>query len=192
MRNRRRGARRGYILIALIIIIIALFVGGILLLNHYYPTDYVDIIMRYADMFDVEPVLIFAIIHAESRFNANAVSRVGASGLMQIMEDTAYWIAPMAGVENFSYDDIFDPAVNIRLGTFYISTHIARYDNLTVALSAYNAGRGNVERWLNDSEFSSDGVTLDHIPFAETRTYVERVNRNIRIYNVILNMRGIH
>jgi len=190
-RNRRRGGRRGFIMFAVLLILIGLAAGAVMLVNYYYPVRYVELIERYADMFDVDPVLVFAIIHAESRFNANAVSRVGASGLMQIMESTAYWIAPMAGIEDFSYTDIFDPSINIRLGTYYISTHLERYGDLTVALCAYNAGRGNVERWLSDPEFSSDGISLNHIPFPETRNYVERVNRNMQIYTIILSVRDI-
>jgi len=150
-----------------------------------------EIINKYAEEFDLEPELIFAVIHAESRFNENAVSRVGASGLMQIMEDTAYWLAPQAGISDFKYSQILDPEINIRLGTFYLSLLYRRYGDINVALSAYNAGSGNVGRWLENPEYSSDGKTLDHIPFPETRNYVERVDVNRRIYSLILRFTNI-
>jgi len=166
-------------------------VGAILLVNRYYPVRHVDTINRYAEIFDLDPVLIFAVIHAESRFNENAVSRVGASGLMQIMEETAYWIAPSAGLNDFHYDQILDPEVNIRLGSYYLSMLLGRFGDLKVALAAYNAGSGNVERWLSNPEYSIDGKTLERIPFLETRNYVERVAENQRIYSIILRFANI-
>ncbi|MDR2599514.1 MAG: lytic transglycosylase domain-containing protein, partial [Oscillospiraceae bacterium] len=161
-------------------------------INHYYPMSYSDIIFENAREFDLEPELIFAVIHAESRFRANARSPVGASGLMQIMEDTANWIAPMAGIDDFNYSEqIMDPEINIRLGSFYLRMMLNRFEDLTVALSAYNAGSGNVGNWLNNPEYSSDGVTLDYIPFAETRNYIEKVERNMDIYRTLLNITSI-
>jgi len=178
------------IFIAFILISLAV-IGTVFVIQRYYPVRHIEIIHRYAEEFDLEPELIFAVIHAESRFNDNAVSRVGASGLMQIMEETAYWIAPMAGLYDFNYNQIFDPEINVRLGSFYLSMLIRRYGDIEVALSAYNAGSGNVERWLNNPDYSLDGETLDHIPFPETKNYVIRVANNQRIYTVILRFINI-
>ena len=172
----------------LLLLILTILIAGCIaiLLNRYYPVRHIETIYKYAEEFDLEPELVFAVIHAESRFNENAVSRVGASGLMQIMEETAYWLAPQAGIDDFKYSQILDPEINIRLGTFYLSMLYRRYGDMDVALSAYNAGSGNVGRWLTNPEYSRDGKTLDYIPFPETRNYVERVETNQRIYSIIL------
>ena len=188
MQKKKSGLAGRVILVLLLLILIAI-IGVIIVVNHYFPTTYFEIVSRYAEEFDLEPELIFAVIHAESRFNENAISRAGASGLMQIMEDTAYWIAPMAGIDEFNYSQIFDPEINIRLGSYYIGMHIRRFEDITVALCAYNAGSGNVTGWLDNPDYSSDGKTLDYIPFAETRNYVERVMRNKQIYSIILSLR---
>lgn len=189
MRKRKsRTVRRVLVVVVLFAILI---IGTVVFVNRYYPVRYSEIVHRYAEKYDLEPALVFAVINAESGFRSNAVSRSGASGLMQIMEDTAYWLAPQIPLDNFSYDQIFDPEINIQLGTFYLSTLRQRYGNLEVALSAYNAGSGNVRRWLDDPDFSSDGETLDHIPFPETRKYVERVNENMQIYSLLLRFLGI-
>jgi len=128
-----------------------------------------------------------SIINIESRFNRFAVSPAGASGLMQIMEPTAIWIAERMGIENFDYQTmIFDPEVNINMGTWYIRHLMEMHYNLDVALAAYNAGMGNVANWLQNPEFSSDGKTLDYIPFRETRNYVERVNLSMRVYRFLM------
>jgi len=174
------------ILFFVFIFLIMAVIGGVALVNRYYPLHYVDIVNEHAAAFDLDPVLIFAVIHAESRFNSNAVSRVGASGLMQIMESTAYWIAPRAGLTDFNYErQIFDPSINILLGTYYLRMLVETFGDVDVALAAYNAGRGNVGNWLRNAEFSSDGMTLDYIPFAETRNYVNRVANNQRIYAIL-------
>lgn len=158
--------------------------------NMKFPLRYLDIIEKYAEVHDVDPVLISSIINVESRFNRYAVSPVGASGLMQIMETTAVWIAEEMGIENFVYQDmIFDPEVNINMGTWYINRLINIYGELSVALAAYNAGSGNVTRWLNDPEFSKDNETLFYIPFGETRRYVERVDTSMKVYDFLLRWR---
>ena len=180
------------IILFAILLLVAAIIGGAVLANRYYPLRYVDIVNEHAEMFDLEPALVFAVIHAESRFNANAVSRAGASGLMQIMESTAYWIAARIGLEDFDYESqIFDPIINIHLGTYYLSMLIRLFGDTEVALAAYNAGRGNVSGWLNNPNYSSDGATLDFIPFSETRNYVERVVRNQRVYAFLLTVQGL-
>ena len=174
--------------VAIPLFVIALLLyAGISIFNLRFPLKYFDIIERYSQIYGVDPVIISSIISVESRFNSNAVSPVGASGLMQIMEPTAVWAAQEIGIENFVYSDmIFDPEININIGTWYINRLINTYGELSVALAAYNAGSGNVTRWLGDPEFSEDGVTLSYIPFGETRRYVERVNRSMKIYSFLI------
>ena len=184
--RKRKNWSFGKTLVLLLVLAVLVALCAAILVNRYYPVRHIETIYKYAEEFDLEPELVFAVIHAESRFNEDAVSRAGASGLMQIMEDTAYWLAPQAGMDDFKYSQVFDPEINIRLGTFYLSMLYRRFGDMNVALSAYNAGSGNVGRWLENPEYSNDGKTLDHIPFPETRKYVERVDTNQRIYAVIL------
>jgi len=182
---RRKRLLPKLLLIALVIIVIAA-VCAVLLVRRFYPLRYLDIISKYAEEYNLSVELVCAVIHSESRFDENAVSPEGASGLMQIMESTAYWLAPQIGMDDFDYGQIFDPEINIRLGCYYLSMLGRRYGDIDVALSAYNAGSGNVEEWLKNPEYSSDEATLDHIPFTETRNYVSRVASSQRIYSILL------
>jgi len=185
MKKRKNKAVRIIIIFVLLLAIIGA-IGAVVFVNRYYPVRHLEIIYKYADEFNLDKSLIFAVINAESRFNENAVSRAGASGLMQIMEDTAYWLAPQAGLSNFNYEDIFDPEINIRLGAYYLSLLSRWFGSVELALCAYNAGPGNVWAWLDNPEYSSDGETLLHIPFPETRNYVTRVLEYQQMYEFIL------
>lgn len=174
----------------LIVLFFALFIAAIsaVIINYLYPRDYMDLVNRYSQEFDVDPALVLSVIRAESSFRSEAVSRAGARGLMQLMKPTAYWLAPQIGIYDFYHDMLFDPAVNIRLGTYYLSMQLDRFTYTEVALAAYNAGSGNVRSWLENSDYSSDGVTLKYIPFSETRNYVNRVIGNMRIYSVLIRL----
>jgi len=185
MKKQKNKKLRIFIICLLLMAVIGA-IGAVVFVNRYYPVQHIEIIYKNADEFNLDRSLIFAVINAESRFNENAVSRAGASGLMQIMEDTAYWLAPQAGLDDFNYNRIFDPDINIRLGAYYLSMLIRWFDSVDLALCAYNAGPGNVWAWLENPEYSSNGETLDHIPFAETRAYVTRVLEYQRMYEFLL------
>lgn len=152
----------------------------------YFPIKYVDIIKEKSKKYNLEPSFVCAIIRTESRFRANIVSNKGATGLMQIMEPTAIWVASSIGIKDFSYKDITNPDTNIEIGCSYITTLIAKYDDVNTALCAYNAGSGNVDKWLKDKKYSDDGKTLKHIPYKETRNYVQKVNKYNKVYKFIL------
>lgn len=188
MRNKRILLRR--VITLAILVIAAAVICTVVLLNHYYPLRYTDIIRKYAQEYDLKPELVCAVIKAESGFNKDAVSSVGASGLMQVMEGTANWLAPKISMDGFEYTQIFDPDVNIRLGCFYLNMLEKQYGDIDVALCAYNAGSGNVDKWLRDSSYSDDGKTLSHIPFQETRNYVKKVTDIQRIYKFMLAFSG--
>ena len=172
------------------IILAVLVLCGMIIVDRYYPVRYYDIISEYAGKYDLDPAFVCAVIHAESKFRENAISGAGASGLMQIMEETAYWLAPQAGIAGFDYKQIFNPVTNIELGCFYLNMLERVFGDRNVVLSAYNAGSGNVFEWLGNPKYSSDGETLHTIPFPETRNYVERVAQNERIYSIILRIRS--
>jgi soluble lytic murein transglycosylase len=166
--------------------------GAVLLigaLSFRYPLKYLTVIKAVSDKYGVEPSTVCAVIHAESKFVEKALSPKGASGLMQITMPTAQWAAGKIGLE-FNESDIFDPEVNITLGCWYLGWLMERYDSEDVVTAAYNAGSGNVDKWLVNTEYSDDGTTLRKIPFKETNDYVQRVRVNKKIYNVILFFGG--
>lgn len=179
-----------YSVIAFIFVFFSGLTASAYILRTRFPINYLHIIEHYAAVHEVDPVLIAAIINVESGFNPNAVSPAGASGLMQLMPSTARWAAEQIGMENFNCEMIFHPYININLGTWYIRRLMDNHKDFNVALAAYNAGSGNVARWLDDPKFSSDGLTLDYIPFGETRRYVSRIQTNLWIYRIRLNLFG--
>lgn len=130
-------------------------------------------IKGYAQKYGVEPELIAAVVRAESSFNPNALSEKGAEGLMQIMPETAEFIAQTIFYEKDV--DLFDWECNLELGTAYLAYLFEKFDGEYEVLCAYNAGEGRVVAWLNDSAYSSDGKTLDIVPFKETRVYAQKV-----------------
>ncbi len=154
-------------------------------LNYIFPIKYENVIEKYAKEFDLEKSLVFAVINAESRFDENAVSPKGAKGLMQILPDTAIWIADKANFTNITYNNYTDIENNIMLGTWYLSYFLQKSGNLELALAAYNAGYSNVLTWLDTPEYSKDGKTLDKIPFEETENYIKKISILKKGYDII-------
>jgi soluble lytic murein transglycosylase len=153
----------------------------------YYPYRYRDVIEENAGKYDVDPMLVAAVIHVESKYNPDAVSRRGALGLMQIMPETARWIASQIGIENITDDMILQPEINIQLGTWYLANLSKEFSGrLDVVVAAYNGGRGQVARWLNEGTWSGRYEDRHNIPFPETRHFVQKVrtayNRYSRLY----------
>ena len=169
--------------LALLILFLLGTVFAVHSFNYYFPLRHIELINHYADKHGVDPVLVASLINVESRFDAQAVSHAGASGLMQLMPGTANWIADAIGMTDFDFDtQVFDPAVNINMGTWYIARLINNHYDVTAALAAYNAGSGNVANWLQNPQLSTDGLTLEHIPFPETRRYVAVVTGILPVY----------
>jgi soluble lytic murein transglycosylase len=133
------------------------------------PLRHEDIIRQQAGEKGVPADLIAAVIYAESRFR-DQTSHAGARGLMQITPSTAKLIEKLSGGQTFRFEDLADPDINIRYGTFYLRYLIDKFgDNEVAALAAYNAGETNVAAWGGSS------LRTDDIPFPETRGYVEDV-----------------
>lgn len=130
-----------------------------------YPLEYQELVRKNARTFDVDPALIAAVIYAESRFRTDAVSEAGAIGLMQLLPETGRWIAATGG-ERFRVEDLYDPKVNVRYGSFYLGRLLEKYGDVRFALAAYHAGQGNADRWL-----AGNG----RIDFPDTRAYVTNV-----------------
>lgn len=150
---------------------------------------YQSLIERYAAEYNLRPAFVAAIIRNESSFRTDAESSVGARGLMQLMPDTAEWIARKIGDSNYSFDHLYDAETNIRYGCWYLNylSKLFRGDAVLVS-SAYHAGQTTVTRWLSDKSFSSDGVTIpvDKLPDGPTKQYAGRVTTSYGIYEALL------
>jgi soluble lytic murein transglycosylase len=137
------------------------------------PLRHDDIIRQQAEDKDLDPALIAGVIFAESHFR-DQTSHAGAKGLMQLMPETADYIAQKSGGTSFEQGDLADPQVNIAYGSWYLRHLLDKYDGREVlALAAYNAGQGNVDEWLANAPGAH--LTPNDIPFPETRHYVAKV-----------------
>ena len=126
--------------------------------------------------FGVPKAVIFAVMRAESDFNQYARSSADARGLMQITAVALTDINRMLS-ESYTMTQMYDPEINIRCGTAYLSLLYQKYKIYATAFTAYNAGQGNVDTWLGDSRYSNDRKQLYHVPFDETLNYVKKVNQ---------------
>ena len=139
------------------------------------PLRHDDIIRQQARDKNLDPALIAAVIYEESRFR-DQTSHAGARGLMQITPQTADAIAKHSGGVRFKQEDLSDPQINISYGAYYLRLLIDHYDGSeTLAVAAYNAGMGNVDRWVAEAGGVDSFDRAEHIPFPETRAYVENV-----------------
>ncbi len=154
--------------------------------RHIYTLKYEEYISKYSQEYDLDPYLVAALIKTESKFNKDVKSKRDAYGLMQITSSTAQWAAGEMKIDYSKPELLYDAEYNIRMGCWYLNDLKKEFNgNMDVVLAAYNGGRGNVEKWLKDSEHSSDGQNLDYIPFKETDKYVKKVNTNHKIYKFL-------
>jgi peptidoglycan lytic transglycosylase len=140
------------------------------------PLRHEDIIRQQAADKGLDPALIAGVIYTESRFR-DQTSHAGAKGLMQILPSTAHDIARKSGGTAFIEGDLADPQVNISYGSFYLRYLLKRYGgNEVLAIAAYNAGEGRVDKWIFDARHKGEAFDrARHIPFPETRHYVQQV-----------------
>ena len=160
-----------------------------------YPTYYWGEINRVARKVDLDPHLIIAIMRQESAFYAEAVSRAGARGLMQVMPETGQKMARLVKLKNFSTDDLFEPQVSILLGGKHLADHLNAFQNdahrqFGLALAAYNAGPDVAKRWAKRLPARDVDEFVERIPYKETRNYVKLVYRNYRVYSYLLKGAG--
>jgi soluble lytic murein transglycosylase len=138
-----------------------------------YPLSYETIVRGHAQNYRLEPELLAAVIYQESKFDAEARSNAGAVGLMQLQPDTARGIALRTGGSAFRLEDLTNPEINVRYGSWYLRHLLDKYDDEELALAAFNAGQGNVDSWRREGK---------GIAFAETRHYVDRVRELKEVY----------
>lgn len=148
-----------------------------------YPLRHEDVIRQQAAEKGVPADLIAATIYAESRFVDGRTSHAGAIGLMQITPETAADIARRSGGTQFETGDLADPQLNIAYGTYHLKFLLERYGGRVLpAVAAYNAGPGNVDRWIAREAETGRELTVARIPFPETRAYTEKVLNARREY----------
>ena len=181
MRATRRGRLLRFVLVLLCLGGIAAFVlsridFGETIKEVTLPLRHDDIIRQQAERFDIDAALIAAIINQESGF-VDQTSPAGARGLMQITPDTAETIETLSGGETFVFEDLANPDLNIRYGTFYLDHLLERFGgNEVAALAAYNAGPENAEAW------GGSELEVDDVVFPETIAYVKTVLEKRRLY----------
>ncbi|MEG5046600.1 transglycosylase SLT domain-containing protein [Microcoleus sp. B4-C1] len=154
-----------------------------------YPFPYLETIVKWSQDRKINPVLVTALIRQESRFMPAIKSSVGATGLMQVMPETAAWVAGQISLKKYSLENVDD---NVKLGTWYLDhTHDEYKNNSMLAVASYNAGPTAVADWLKRFSFSDPDAFAEKIPFPETKGYVKSVFENywnyLRIYNPEVN-----
>lgn len=172
-------------LFALILSTLIILVVIFSILRYLYPRKYQKYVAKYADEYNLDISTIYAIIKCESNFNCLSVSSAGAIGLMQITPDTFNWAIMKSGEKNLKENMLFEPSINIKYGCFIYSIFLEEFKDHKTALACYNAGRGNVLKWLKNAKYSSDGNTIENIPFEETSKYVQKVKNTKMIYEII-------
>jgi soluble lytic murein transglycosylase len=156
----------------------------------YFPLYYAGHIEYYSKEYNLNPYLVAALIKAESNFKPNAKSHKDAYGLMQITYSTGGWAAGEMKLESFSEEKLLEPEYNIRMGCWYLDNLKKEFEgNMDLVLAAYNGGRGNVQKWLADTNHSLDGKNLYYIPFKETDKYVKRVKTYYNVYKFLYKNR---
>lgn len=171
-------------IITIVVILLVLFFASIAYGGKNYSLNYLDEIEKYSQEYKVDPKVVISVMKVESDFNPSAQSHTNAKGLMQIMPDTSKHIAKLLKLNPNSID-LNNPEINIQLGTYYLKYLMNNFHNMDTVFAAYNGGFGNVNNWLKDEKYSSDGVSLKNIPAQETKNYVKKVNKAIKAYEVL-------
>lgn len=152
-----------------------------------YPLAYQDDIQANASLYHVDPAWLYALVRQESWFSPVARSSAGARGLMQLMPATANWVAHRIDMQNYTSDQITDPATNLKLGSFYLSHLAILLGDPVLATAAYNSGPNRVRHWLTTAPQEGD-LFIETIPVNETRDYVENILFNTVVYEQRLKL----
>lgn len=193
-RIRRRGVSRIRFFLVAAVLLAAAFAVVLLGVRVYerqaYPLRYSELVERCAQEYGLEPSFLYAVIHTESRFDPNALSEAGAMGLMQITKDAFEWAQMRMGEKQaLALETLYRPEVNIRYGSYIYSLLIGEFGSVDTAVCAYHAGRSNVRHWLQNTDYSSDGIHIEHIPYSNTRWYVQRIAKTRAIYQRLYHLK---
>ena len=168
-------------------VVIVLIVSAALknpVLRLIYPDKYRDEVIAAADEYGIDPAMLFAVIKTESGFDPDAVSYLGARGLMQIMPETFEWIRYKLDEENdpdMTFDNMYNAEDNIRYGCFLLGYLTDTFGELSEVAAAYHAGSGSVSSWLEDSRYTQNGILTD-IPNPDTAHYVDKITNAYDTY----------
>lgn len=193
-RRYKRKSRKG-LKILIWLVVLAILAGGVVFFvsNYYeeaktrlekasYPIKYSEFVEQSAKEYNLEPSLVYAVIRTESNFNPEAQSDAGACGIMQMMPSSFEWLQEKRGCAGeYTTDDLFNPEICIDYGCYLLRYFYDYYGDERCAVAAYNAGFV-VSDWLENSSYSSDGKTLDVIPYPETSGYVDKVESAKEMY----------
>ena len=179
----RRAVKWFLLLGALAVILVVASVWGYrFYMERMYPIQYQEWVEQYSQEYGVPKSLVYSVIRSESSFRPDAESSVGARGLMQITEQTFQWAQMRHNLTEETFDDLFDPQINIRYGTYILSLLLEEFGSVQNALCAYHVGWGVTQEWLADPEITPDGTTITNIPYGDTRAYVRKVLDTQEIY----------
>lgn len=182
-----RFPKKRWFALVLLVFVLVLFYRSNWLGRVVYPIFYREEIETSARQNDVDPLLVAAIIRVESNYKPNQTSHKGAVGIMQVMPDTAEWLFEKDGLGEITSEDLKNPKINIQVGTRYLGVLNNQFkSNPVLVIASYNAGPGNVTKWLQNNTWDGSLETASNIPFWETRKYVNRVvyyyNKYTKIY----------
>lgn len=180
-------SKKNKFLILGVIIIVALAIGSKYVIKEvFFPYKYKEYVIKYSKEYDLDPFFVLSVMKTESNFDNKAESNKNAIGLMQITLETGEWAANKMKLDGFSKEKLFEESYNIRMGCWYLSELRNMFDgNLPLMIAGYNAGPGNVNKWLGDSSFSQNGKELSYIPFDETKKYLDKVTTYYNIYKYL-------
>ncbi|MBN1521593.1 MAG: lytic transglycosylase domain-containing protein [Candidatus Aureabacteria bacterium] len=160
------------------VVVLSILVFHKLVSNLFFPEEYRGIVKKYSSQYDLDPLLVSAVIYVESHYDPSVVSNKGAVGLMQVLPSTAETVARREGSQNAAVDDLKNPEFNIKIGCSYLRYLLDRHDNsVPAALAAYNAGGANVNKWVSAGEGENFQKVLEDYGFKETKNYVENVQK---------------
>lgn len=183
MTTRRRNKSKLICFLLILIVVLGIIIYNTveLAFQTIYPRKYSALVEKYAAEYQLSEAFVYAVIETESGFDKDAVSKVGARGLMQMMPETFKWIKTKTG-EKLSDDALFEPEVSIKYGCFLLRYLLDEFENEETALAAYHAGIGRVKKWLKDPKYSDDGETVARIPYDSTKAYTEKVMKVYKRY----------
>ena len=170
------------ILCAIVLILLIILLNFTNIQKLIYRQDYSEYVEKYAKENNIDSLLVYAIIKAESNFDDDAVSNKGATGLMQLMNETAEEVAQNESIEFVSNDSLYNPEINIQIGVTYFANLLEIFGNVAIALAAYNAGMGTVQSWIDDGIIKANGSDIENIPYKDTNMYVRKILNDYEIY----------
>lgn len=180
----------------ILFLLLILIIAGVFVIrsnwfwNALSPVFHKDLLYKYSGIYKIDPLLIAAVIHTESKFNPMATSKKGALGLMQILPDTAKEIAGELGIDIVNEEDIYEVKKNIRVGFHYMARLLREFNgNLIFALAAYNAGISKAKIWAANYHGEDEDTVIANIPISETRNFIKRVLKNYRWFRAVRRLK---